>query len=360
MGPYHPALPQPLALTFKLRGERIVGVETPVSGYCTRDIETLATGQDADRALEIVERLCGWSGHSYRLALAEALEAAAGQPPSPRSQIERAVFAEVERIMARLWLLAQVARAANVQPLLRDALEARERLYDALTETTGERHYWAIPEIGGNRPLDDPDLKPLAAALDQFGATTATWQVAASSRGALGRAGADLGQLTAQQAREQRLPSVAARAVGMTNDLRRDAPSGGYAIAVLDWPETEAAERKGDVAARCAVAADDLATSVQVAQALLHALPDASDKPSARSRTTSAGANGAQARVEAPHGLVRVTVSTGPGGRLTDLRIETPGSGALAVLPAALEGQPVWASALIIASLDICVECLDH
>jgi Ni,Fe-hydrogenase III large subunit len=360
MGPYHPALPQPLRLTFKLRGERIVGVETPVAGFCRRGVESLAIGQDDDHALKIVERACGWSGHSYRTALAQALEAAAGTPPSPRVQIVRTVFAEVERILARLWLLAQVARAGSLQPLLRDALEARERFYDALTETTGERHYWGVAVVGGVRTLDAPDLQPLSSALEQFGATVDTWKIVTGPRGALGRLGADLGHISEQQVREQRVSSVVARAAGVADDLRRDTPYGGYALASVDWPDDSGVERKGDVAARCAVAADDLATSVRVAGALLRALPDASDSPGAGTRAAAAPAKSGRARVEAPHGAVEVTVSATDSGRIADFRLDTPGAGTLSLLPAVLEGQPVSASALIIASLDMCIECLDR
>lgn len=359
MGPYHPALPQPFALTFKLRGERIVAVERPVSGYCRRDIESLIIGRDADDALNVIERACSWSGHTYRMALALALEAASGATVSPRAQLIRAIFAEGERIMARLWLLAQVARAANLQPILRDALEAREGFYDALVETTGERHYWGIAEVGGVRELDTPDLSPLAAALDQFGATVESWRLAAGRRGPLGRSGAQLGQITLQQAREQRLSSVAARATGMRDDLRRDAPYGGYALAALDWPDEETTERNGDVAARCAVAAEDLATSVRVAGALLRALRSASDPPNVGT-LSAIGINGGHAKVEAPHGVVEVNASVATDGRVNAIRLDTPATDTFALLPTVLDGQSVSASAVILASLDLCVECLDQ
>jgi Ni,Fe-hydrogenase III large subunit len=359
MGPYHPALPQPLGLTFKLRGERIVGVERPITGYCRRDIESLVIGQSQDDALRIVERACAWSGHSYRTALAQALEAATGATPSARAALARSVFAEVERILARLWLLEQVARAGNVQAAVRDALEARERFYDALTRTTGERHYWGVSEVGGVRTLDAPDLKPLAAAVDEFGATVESWELAAAPRGVLGKLGADVGRLTQEQAHDRRISSVAARAAGVTDDLRRDAPYGGYALATVDWPDATEGARKGDVAARCAVAAHDLAASVVAAGALLRALDDASDASGATKRA-AASAKAGSAKLEAPHGIVDVFAGVAADGTVASFRLNTPGPESLAVLPMVLEGQPVGASALIIASLDICVECLDH
>src|SRR5579864_2657560 len=78
MGPYHPALPQPIALTFGLRGEKIVAVEPPETGYCRRDIAALVAGKDPAAALEIVERSCGFAGHSHRLATCMAVESALG------------------------------------------------------------------------------------------------------------------------------------------------------------------------------------------------------------------------------------------------------------------------------------------
>ena len=357
MGPYHPALPQPIRLTFKLRGDRIVAVEQPVTGYCRRNVESLVIGQDADQALRIVERVCSLSGHSYRTALAQALEAATGVAPSPRAELVRAFFAEVERILARLWLLAQVARNSNDRVALRDALEARERLYTALVAATGERHYWGISEVGGVRALDDADLQTLASALGQLRSTFETWKLATSPRGTLGRLGIDVGRLAVEQAREQRVSSVAAHAAGVMADLRRDAPYGGYALAQIEWPETETAARRGDMAERCAVAVEDITLSVRLADALRDALLDATDKAGSRGASST---HSGSAKLEAPHGVVEAFVGTAADGSVAGFRLNTPDSDTAAILSSLLEGSPIETAGAIIASLDLCVECLDH
>src|SRR5579863_3800940 len=121
LGPYHPALPLPMALTLRLSGETVVGV-APVdaagalapgaTGYCRRGVAELCVGRAPDDALAIVERSCSLAGPAHRQALCLALEAVAGVEAPESDRIARSLFAELARILARLWTLGQVARAA--------------------------------------------------------------------------------------------------------------------------------------------------------------------------------------------------------------------------------------------------------
>jgi Ni,Fe-hydrogenase III large subunit len=348
-----------LALTFKLRGEQIVAVDPPTTGYCRRGIESLVNGSPPARALDIVERSCSLAGHSHRVALCQALEAGSAAAPSARAQLLRALFAEIERIQARLWYLAALARAANAQASLREALDQREALYDALTEATGERHFWELGEVGGVRRLDDAALTALGAALDGVAAAAQTWRVATSRQSPLGRIGTGVGTVSEQMVTELGLTGPVAKASGITADLRRDAPYGGYALVSFAWDAGGPPEPKGDVAARAAFAAHDVAMSVQLARTLLEALPAASDDavvPAAGAKGSGSG----QARIETPHGPVEIAAGLKSDGAVRDFSLQTPGAGTLAALPLLLEGQPIALAPVILASLDLCVECLDH
>lgn len=362
MGPYHPALPQPIALTFKLRGEKIVAVDPPRTGYCRRGIEAHAAGKPASQALDIVERSCGFAGQSHRLAVCMAIETATGAAPSPRARLVRALFAEVERMLARLWMLGMTARAANLQAPLREALEQRELLYDALAETTGERVFWAISEPGGVRRFEEhAELAPVRAAVEQLSNSVETWHAATSPRGPLGRAGAGVGRITHDRARDFGMTGMAARGSGDETDLRRDAPYSGYADVAFEWQTTgDVPPPAGDVSARMAATVADLATSYRLALDLLEAIPGADDTSLVDGRTKVTGAREGNGTVEGPHGPVEATITVSPAGTVDHLSLRSSGPSALVVaLPEILAGQPVGLAPLVLASLDLCVECVD-
>jgi Ni,Fe-hydrogenase III large subunit len=97
-----------------------------------------------------------------------------------------------------------------------------------------------------------------------------------------------------------------------------------------------------------------------LARTLLDALrEDEVAVSSSRSALTAAGAEG-EASVEGPHGPVHAEVALGDDEHVTHLRVSTPGASALiAALPELLQRQSLALTPLILASLDVCVECAD-
>jgi Ni,Fe-hydrogenase III large subunit len=361
LGPYHPALPQPVALRLKLRGETIVGMEPPVAGYCRRDVRALAQGGSVEDALALVERSCALAGTAHRLALVQALEALAGVTPPEPARLTRVFFAEIERLLARLWLLGQTARMAGLPRLFRTALDQRETLYTALAQATGERVFWAVAVPGALRSESLADLEPIGEALRALEPGVASWQVAASLRGPLGRAGAGMGRLSAQRAEALALAGVAGHGAYAARDLRRDAANGGYGDLDIAWPQV-ATEPDGDVTSRLAVAAADLALSLTMAQTCLDRLDrlaDGADSGTALDVAQLPAGREASATVEGPHGPATVTLTLGAGGTVGQLQLATGSSALLEALPEALEGATISQAPMILASLDLCPECLD-
>lgn len=386
-----------MALTLRLSGETIVGV-APVDatgalapgaiGYCRRGVVELCVGRAPDDALAIVERSCSLAGAAHRQALCLALEAVAGVEAPESDRIARSLFAEVARILARLWTLGQVARAAEERAPYYEALEQREQLFEALEEATGERAFWSVARPGGAR--SDVTLAPIRAALDRFTGDVETWRVATSPQGPLGRTTTGVGRITRRRAAAWGLTGVAACGAGLadaTGDLRRRAPYDGYRDVAIDWPDSskarttsaddDAAEgqvatqgsravgaanpngKRGDVADRMRCAVDDIALSVTIAQACLDALGDEPTLGTAPILVNQWRAGEGAATVEGPHGPVTVAVTLDAQGTIARLRLETPGRGLLAALPATLTERPVAHAPLILASLDLCLECLD-
>ena len=64
IGPYHPALEEPIHAKLYTEGEVIKDAEVFV-GYNHRGIEKLATERNAIQTLVLVERVCGICSHSH-------------------------------------------------------------------------------------------------------------------------------------------------------------------------------------------------------------------------------------------------------------------------------------------------------
>ncbi|HEX8033960.1 MAG TPA: hypothetical protein VF510_08945, partial [Ktedonobacterales bacterium] len=150
----------------RLRGETVVAVEPPATGYCHRGVAELAEDRPLDDVIALVERSCSLAGNAHRTALCMAVESAANVTPGKTVRVARVLFAEVERILARLWLLGEAGRAANVPLAVADALAQREALLEATETITGERTFWGIAVPGGVRP--DLGMKPLRDAFERF------------------------------------------------------------------------------------------------------------------------------------------------------------------------------------------------
>ena len=73
IGPYHPALEEPVHARLFTEGEVIKDAEVFV-GYNHRGIEKLATERNAIQTLVLVERVCGICSHSHAFTYALAVE----------------------------------------------------------------------------------------------------------------------------------------------------------------------------------------------------------------------------------------------------------------------------------------------
>ncbi len=344
-------------MTLRLRGETVVGAEQPGLGYCRRGIIELVEGKTPDEALPILERTCSLAHEAYRMAFCQALEAVAQARISQPARTTRVVFAEVERLLARLWTLAQAARVANVAPLYRLALDQRESLFAALEDATGERHYWAVAVPGGVR--DDLELQPLQEALTALEAGVAVWQTSVAPNGLLGRAGKGIGAISADQTRDLDLTGLAARGSRMTDDLRLSQPYAAYEDYEEQLAQGGEGQRTGDVASRLARAVADLATSRAVALAALANLPDGAHEPPVTLAKPEADRVTAGA-VEGPHGLMTARFFWTSENTIHELKLYTPGMGQIVAMPELLEGRLLPQIPLILASLDLCIECLDQ
>ena len=77
IGPYHPALEEPVHARLHVEGEEIKDAEVFI-GYNHRGIEKLAQQKNFIQNLVMVERVCGICSHSHAFTYAMAVEAING------------------------------------------------------------------------------------------------------------------------------------------------------------------------------------------------------------------------------------------------------------------------------------------
>jgi Ni,Fe-hydrogenase III large subunit len=186
-----------------------------------------------------------------------------------------------------------------------------------------------------------------------------------------------MGAISTDQAQTIGLSGLAARGSGVETDLRMTKPYaayGQYQVQLLGGEAQEEGrartvpegERKvaGDVTSRLTAAAADLVSSHSIAQAAISQLTTEPDEPAAAPAELPALAekSSVTSSVECPHGPVSIAFRfSGDAGTgvMSDLELQTPGAILVEALPQLLEGRLLLQVPLILASLDLCIECLD-
>jgi Ni,Fe-hydrogenase III large subunit len=285
------------------------------------------------------------------------------------AETTRVLFAEIERLLARLWTLALAARAASAVQLYEKALLQRESLFTALEDATGKRHYWGISVPGGTRT--DLTLEPLQEALERLLPEITAWRAAVAPTGSLGRTGNGIGIISDEQARAIGLEGVARSGSSEVSDLRATKPYAAYADyqaelgkdTESDQASSDSAGGKhaGDVTSRLNAVAADLLVSHAIAHKAVSKLQEeAGDSKPPVTVAVPLEDVSASSAVEGPHGPVSLGYTYTRAGVITELMLETPAGRLVQALPHLLEGRLLPQVPLILASLDPCIECIDQ
>ncbi len=358
LGPYHPALSEPVALRLRLRGERITGVEAPAAGatgYSHRGVLALAEGLPLDDALVILERVCARAGQSYRLALCLAVERFMKPQVARQAQLVRTLFAELERLNSALWTLGEIARAVDQRKLWAESLDQREQIFEAASAATGERVFWGVAQPGGVR--GGLTLEPVRAFAAGASAIYEEWRAAAAVTGGLRRATEGLGRQAVSAAASAAEPVESAAHGASADDARRAAPYDAYRIMTLDWAPLEALDTAPlDVATCVARLVAGMKLSVDITLTCLDELDGEPDLPQAALKLA---AGEGSATVQSSHGPARVSVTLANDGTVAALRLETSSAETIAIAPGLLTGRTLGEAPALLAALDMCPACAE-
>ncbi len=265
LGPHHPSSHGVLQLALTLDGDRIVTAE-PEVGFVHRGAEKLFEVRDYRQLVMLANRHDWLSAFSNELGIVLAVERMLGMSVPDRAVWLRTLLAEVNRILNHLLFLGA---SLSETPVLLGFAE-REALQTVMEEATGGRMHYMFNRVGGleqDVPRGWTDrlrtaleaLRPVAA--DLAAVVHEDEGFAARTRG--------IGLLNAASVLSHGVSGPVARASGVDLDLRRDEPYLAYGS--LDVPVVT--RTAGDAHARFSCVVDQLAVSLDLAEACLQRLP---------------------------------------------------------------------------------------
>jgi len=270
VGPVHAGVIEPGHFRLSVVGEKVLRLEERL-GYTHKGIEKRFTQLAPLDAHRLAGRVSGDSTVAYAWAYCMALEAAAGFATPPRARWLRALLLERERVANHLGDLGALGNDAALTFGLAQFSRLREDWLRVSKEVFGHRLMMDCVVPGGT--AGDVDGVAMARIRAQCEATLAEVTELRSiydEHAGLQDRFMGTGHFSAELAAELGLTGLAARASGLTMDLRSDHPWPPYDTLAV----TAASHRAGDVAARVAVRFVELIESLRLIRALLAALPE--------------------------------------------------------------------------------------
>lgn len=354
IGPYHPALEEPIHANLYTEGEVIKDAEVFV-GYNHRGIEKLATERNAIQTLVLVERVCGICSHSHAFTYAMAVEAINGLDTPKRGQYIRVITAELERLHSHLLWMGVACHIIGHDSLFMHIWDVREIVMGLLEKLSGNRVNYAMVTIGGARRDINDDLKrELLAGVEQMKAPLDRIIEICLTDKTIALRTKGVGVLKKEDALRMGAIGPHARASGIKIDVRKDAPYSSYDDFDFDIPVVDS----GDVFARVVVRALECVESIKIIEQALNRLPGGPINLGNKLLKIQKGV--AVTRHEAPRGqLSHMVVGN---GTLYNHRvsIHVPSYKNTPTVPFMLRGNSVADAGLIIASIDPCFSCLDR
>ena len=350
IGPYHPALEEPIHAKLYTEGEVIKDAEVFV-GYNHRGIEKLATERNAIQTLVLVERVCGICSHSHALTYAMCVESINGIEVPKRGQYIRVITAELERLHSHFLWLGIACHIIGHDSMFMHIWDERELVMDLLEKMTGNRVNYAMVTVGGaRRDIDDELRRELLEACDKLKAPLDRITEIALTDKTIAMRTKGVGVLPKEDALRMGAVGPHARASGVKVDVRKDAPYSSYEDFDFDVPVVES----GDVFARVV----ECYESIKIIRQALENLP--ATPINLGNKLIKIQPGQAVCRHEAPRGQLSHMVVGDGSFNNHRVSIHVPSYKNTPTVPFMLRGNTVADAGLIIASIDPCFSCLDR
>ena len=327
LGPYHPALEEPVHVKLLTEGEIIKDSEVYI-GYNHRGIEKLTETRNFIQTITLVERVCGICSHSHAMTYCLAIEDIAGMEVPKRGQYIRVILSELERLHSHyLWL----------------GLAAHIIAFDSLNIVGGAR-----------RDINEEQKQTLINMISElrreykniYNIYAKDSSIAARTKG--------VGVLSKDDALNYGACGPHVRASGVNFDVRKTMSYNFYE----DFEFNVALAKDGDVFSRAVVRLIEIEESFKIIEQALNKIPHGPINLGNKIPRVPAGE--AMIVTEAPRGEVTYYVVTNGGQTNGRVNIHVPTFKNAMTVPVMLKNNTIADAGLIVASIDPCFSCLDR
>jgi Ni,Fe-hydrogenase III large subunit/Ni,Fe-hydrogenase III component G len=355
VGPIHAGIIEPGHFRFGGVGELVLDLEARLF-YTHRGIEKSAEGRSVERGLVLAERICGVCSASHAVAFCQAIESLAGVRPSLRARVIRSVFLELERLYNHVGDLGNLCAGASLQLGVYQGGVLKERLQELNATVGGHRYLFGVAWPGGvRRDLDAAAQATMTRTLEELEPEIRAFVDALLDTETFIDRLTGIGILERELAESLGAVGVAARASGVTRDVRHDHPYAAYAPGAV-VPVTRV---DGDVRARMLVRIDELFASFALIRGFLGELAELAPGGLVVPVGPLPAERWAMSAVESPRGENVHWVMTGREGEIYRYRVRSA-SYNWALVPFAVVGNLLPDFPLINKSFELCYACLDR
>ena len=353
VGPLHVALEEPMYFRVAVDGETVTDVDIN-AGHVHRGIEYLATKRTLAQNMILTERICSLCSNSHPETFALAAESIAEMEVPERATYLRVVAGEVKRVASNLFNVAILAHLVGYEALFMHVMQVRELAQDLKEAVFGNRMDLGAICIGGTRyDLDEDTITALTVALDRLEPEIREIEKTYRTNGSIQRRTRGVGVLSIDDAIACGVVGPVARASGLMQDVRADAPYHAYDRLPLDVQTLP----DGDVWSRAMIRLHEALDAIVILRACLRDLPDG---PVNLGSDPYVPPGRAVARSEAPRGELLYYLKTCDAEEPERLKWRVPSFPNWDALTVMLNRAKVADIAIIVNSIDPCISCTER
>ncbi|MDD4564988.1 MAG: NADH-quinone oxidoreductase subunit C [Eubacteriales bacterium] len=269
VGPVHAGIIEPGHFRFSVAGEPIFNLEAQLY-YVHKGIEKLSEGKSTEKCFYIAERISGDETIANSLAYCQAIEKIAGINIPERAEYVRVLFAELERLTSHLGDLAGICIDVAYHFAGSQFNMLRGWAYEMATQLCGMRFLRSVNKLGGVRKeFVAGKEKSLLEQLNTMQRELEDTVDIIRHNSMFNDRIENTGVLDTKIAYDLNAVGPAARASGISNDMRKQFPYAAYPKLTFRVPVYAG----GDVNSRMKVKIKEAFESISLMRQVIENMP---------------------------------------------------------------------------------------